>query len=312
MEHPSLYTRKRSHMITSIKAVKNLGQPAQKFVLKRSQVPAGTKHHRLDHDQLRIKSTISEILVLSHPPVRDHENIVDFLGITWDIEPDSKQTIWPVLILERAEFGSLDLFTSVSRPFAIRLQLCADIASGLFCLHSCGIAHCDIKSENILIFRGSGQRREFVAKVSDFGCAIVGVDSDTSLRNGIASTKPWNAPEFSTQLHGLQVLKTDIYSFGMLFWRVIMDNRPFADITLPTDRAEQLERLESLKRSGQILPLALDGLEKHLQPVEAMVSAQFLTATLQLDPELRSDLSSLLTMLTREDVPDDARFLILK
>ena len=269
------------------------------IVLKRTQVAPGMKHRRLDPNQFRMKSTISEILVLSHHPLKDHENIVDFLGITWDIELDSEQSIWPVLILERAEFGSLDLFTGVPHPFATKLQLCTDIARALLCLHSCGVAHCDIKSENILVFRGPDRRREFIAKVSDFGCAVVGIDSDTSLPDGIAFSKPWNAPEYNTPLRQFQVLKTDIYSFGMLFWRVVMDNNPFCDIPLQAEPIDRLERLEALKCSGQILPLAVAGVGRLLQPTEAHICTLILTATLERDPTLRvADFSPLIEMLT--------------
>lgn len=38
--------------------------------------------------QKRVKSLMIELRVLSHDPIRKHENIIKFLGIAWEMDPD--------------------------------------------------------------------------------------------------------------------------------------------------------------------------------------------------------------------------------
>jgi serine/threonine protein kinase len=90
--------------------------------------------------------------VLCDPPAKEHRNIITLLGITWDTEPVS-QDIWPVLIIEYSQFGSLNEFKFPD--FESKVSLCADVAEGLLFLHECQVAHCDVKSENVLVWPNS-------------------------------------------------------------------------------------------------------------------------------------------------------------
>lgn len=83
---------------------------------------------------------ISEILVLGHPSVREHPNIISLLGICWDILPSG--CVWPVLVFERTVLGDLWSFAESEEgkntSIETRLKLCADIATAVRDLHQSG------------------------------------------------------------------------------------------------------------------------------------------------------------------------------
>ena len=95
-------------------------------------------------DEFAIFQTlISEVLVLGHPVIRDHPNIVTLLGSCLDVATSGvgEDTVWPVLVYEKAECGDLDQFmdSEVGRDLSFdqRLHLCTDIGTALMVMHSC-------------------------------------------------------------------------------------------------------------------------------------------------------------------------------
>ena len=50
---------------------------------------------------------MTELAILWNKPIMEHENIIQSLGVTWDIEQDTEPSIWPVLLFEYSECGSL-------------------------------------------------------------------------------------------------------------------------------------------------------------------------------------------------------------
>ncbi|PHT99400.1 hypothetical protein BC332_31595 [Capsicum chinense] len=81
------------------------------------------------------------------------------------------------------------------------------IAQGLEYLHSRGIAHCDIKGQNILLAKTG-------AKIADFGCArwIDQADRDVGAKEPIGGTPMFMAPEVARG--GEQGRPGDIWSLG--------------------------------------------------------------------------------------------------
>jgi hypothetical protein len=84
-------------------------------------------------------SSMKEIAILRHYNVSKHPNIVDFYGISWEINLIGGQ-ILPVLVLEKAPYG--DLFRFRNSPegknlsVKTKLSLCTQIAEGLAMLHA--------------------------------------------------------------------------------------------------------------------------------------------------------------------------------
>jgi serine/threonine protein kinase len=285
-----------------------LWDSGSEVVLKRSRVGAGTKGTGLSQIESRYKSVSAELLVLRHPPIKEHENILDLLGITWDFE-DWDKSIWPVLILEYSELGSMDAFDFMSLEY--KIQALVDIAKALICLHNCGVAHCDVKSENVLLFPGPDDNRPLIAKLCDFGCAILDINSETSHPEGIPHTKPWNAPEYNKHLTGLDIMKTDVYSFGMMIWRVVMDNDPFRYIDLPTDPFERALHLEELKWLNRILKHACSAVEKYCTGEDFGSLIRTLECTLESNAQLRDDMPKIIAILDKQEIDESEYFPIL-
>ncbi|PGH11948.1 TKL protein kinase [Polytolypa hystricis UAMH7299] len=287
--HPETYAgRGSSYIVTrSLMVARNdfenlpptYGQGAS-VVLKRV-LPRRSLHQQSPYrqDLAQFRAVISDLRVLQHPPIRKLQTIIDLIGISWSKEVDS--TVMPILVMQCAKYGSLADFQAGSPvmdgPTKARLSL--DVAQGLLALHSCRIIHGDVKSENILLDYAPNreQVQGLIAKVSDFGGALLDVSEDTEFSNGIGGTVPWMAPEASTKLRGFSaVQKTDVYSFGMLLWRIFVDDF----------RGMQSSRhiLAQVSRQGGILLAALQSISALDIEYYRPVISQILTRCLQNDP----------------------------
>ena len=149
-----------------------------------------------------------------------HPNIVQFLGIHRD--PSSKQ---PVLLMELmdeslthflAKFGSLE-----NVPLHSQVDICHDITLALHYLHSNGIIHRDLSSNNVLLIAGKR------AKITDFGMSKL--TSTTSIPLSSYTQVPgcpvymppeaWLNPPIYTET-------LDIFSFGVVVLQIITRKSP--------------------------------------------------------------------------------------
>lgn len=73
---------------------------------------------------------VCEMIMLSHPSIRQHPYIVTLEGICWDIPGDGEQ-VFPVLVFQKSHFGDLQRFAKegMGQDLSLeeRLKLCADI-----------------------------------------------------------------------------------------------------------------------------------------------------------------------------------------
>ena len=87
------------------------------------------------------RALVQEITILSIPTIRSHPNIINLMGLCWDVEPETG-SVWPVPIFEKSQYGNLRAFmqNGVGRCLDLRrrLELCADIARAVICLHANG------------------------------------------------------------------------------------------------------------------------------------------------------------------------------
>ena len=85
---------------------------------------------------------MSEVLILSQPPIQNNPNIVDLEGICLEIKPRTGKAV-PVLVFEKASWD-LQQFMNVREGmdmvFEDRLKICADVAGAIAALHSYGLS----------------------------------------------------------------------------------------------------------------------------------------------------------------------------
>ncbi|KAG0557002.1 hypothetical protein M758_11G091500 [Ceratodon purpureus] len=147
-----------------------------------------------------------------------HPNIVKFVAASW--KP-------PVccLIMEYVPGGSLRAFLRKlekgSMPMKTILSMALDVALGMEYLHSQGVVHRDLKSENLVL------TEDLHIKLTDFGVGCLETECDQ--RSADTGTYRWMAPEMISHKHYSK--KVDVYSFGIVLWELVTGLLPFQNMT---------------------------------------------------------------------------------
>jgi serine/threonine protein kinase len=219
-----------------------------------------------DRDRKLWSSMAMELQILRNEYLRNHPNIVALFGVCWKTFRDG--TLMPSFVLEAAECD-LEKFLSGGDQVDRRtlFGLSEDIISGIRALHHVGIIHGDIKPTNVLIFKDS--QVTFTAKIADFGSSLLLSDIRRRMRVS-TGTGFWQAPEVRDLLHGLQLMQADVYSLGLVLWRllggdVMYDVLDAAAKAAGTTRESYFENLKSTDQS-RIPELALQTLTSLSRP----------------------------------------------
>jgi serine/threonine protein kinase len=166
----------------------------------------------LDDDK-QLRAVALEVRALSFPQLREHQNIVTLIGVVWEPR-GGDSAAWPTLILEFCDTNLSECQRTILQPIAIeeKLRLAKGIAAGLAAIHSLGVVHGDIKSENILLkFDEAGHP---TPKLADFGCSLLDleIENDDAGNNmvWIGGTNPWRAPEVRTHSPQMSQNRTNV------------------------------------------------------------------------------------------------------
>jgi serine/threonine protein kinase len=199
----------------------------------------------------RLKNVLLEVQVLTHVPLRAHENIVNLIGFGWETNRIdglmSHVFQWPFVVLEYAPFGTMvDLFQYLLVENSTRQSLCLDVGEGLSALHACDIIHGDVKMENVLVF--PHQERTYIAKLADFGFTRIDLEGKAPMTKLPARSPPWDAPEATSFMPWADLHLTDVYSFGFLIWRTLCyGHEPFTENggLLSEEKTEEIATLKA-------------------------------------------------------------------
>jgi hypothetical protein len=129
---------------SSRRAVSGPYGPDMNKQLVSKQLLATRWRGRKERSKQLLELVINEIQIITHYPLKMHENIIKFRGIMW--EYDMNLQVWPVLVLEYATYGTLSDFQArpLNLTFGTKMNLCLDVGNGLEALHLCGIVHGDV------------------------------------------------------------------------------------------------------------------------------------------------------------------------
>jgi serine/threonine protein kinase len=238
----------------------------------------------------RLQNFLRELRVLTHSPLRNHENIVRLIGVGWErnrLSTDTSIFHWPFLVLEHAKYGSLiDFLEESPVDFDTRRGLCHDVGLGLHALHDCDVIHGDIKPENVLVCHHA--TRKYIAKIADFGFTMFDLEGRAPTTQRLGWSAPWEAPESARSLGFKDRMSTDVYSYGFLIWRTVSyGHHPF-DQRHGLLSTQSTGMIDSLKKTDRIPTFAAELLKEFLEDslLESVVSA--LEETVRLSPAART------------------------
>jgi ankyrin repeat protein/serine/threonine protein kinase len=269
-------------------------------IFKRSLSP-GTASGPTEEELERI---LKEIKILCSKPVALHNNLIDLENIEFGIHSGDPFEICPALVLEKAPHGSLDGFLKKNKSLSWQTKkaLCHDIASGLDCLHRHGVLHGDLKPSHVLIF--DHPERQYLAKLTGFGDSQIVTRRISADQLTMGGTKPLRAPEIeegSTTFD--QRLNTDIFSVGLLFWSIFVNQDFFESFDLPLDktfRNNDIMDILKLPYLFRFIPLLIEHEIGMIEEREFQMLQKLFACTVRLSPRSR-DLKQALSLLGSGD-----------
>ncbi|XXG79296.1 hypothetical protein AAC387_Pa09g0397 [Persea americana] len=205
-----------------------------------------------------------EVLMLS---LLHHPNLVNLIGYC----ADGDQRL---LVYEFMPLGSLEDHLHDIPPdkkplgWSTRMKIAAGAAKGLEYLHDKAnppVIYRDLKSSNILLGEA------FFPKLSDFGLAKLGpVGDKTHVSTRVMGTYGYCAPEYA--MTGQLTLKSDIYSFGVVFLELIT-GRKAIDNTRPAGEQNLVAWARPLFRDRKKFPKMADPLLQGCYPMRGLYQA---------------------------------------
>ncbi|RHY13615.1 hypothetical protein DYB36_004501 [Aphanomyces astaci] len=200
-----------------------------------------------------------------------HPNIVPFVGASTDL---SKPL---TLVTEFVPGGNLE-DGRAALTCQQKMQMLVDAAAGFLNIHDGGFIHRDIAARNCLV---DVHRR---VKVCDFGmCRRVNrAVGGSFMRDGVGPLK-YMAPESLQPPYAFST-KSDAYSFGVLMWETLAEQRPFQHLSAHDAAVRVLEggRLDVNATNTRMIP----------PPCAALMAACF-----QEDPAKRPSMHAILVAL---------------
>lgn len=241
--------------------VANVSSKIHSFALKYNGVKFNPVNDAIEKEtdwrktQASLKQEALMYLQLNHP------NLASIEAVYYD---ENKS---PRLLLECIEGDTFKDFireTAISLPSVVYIEWLTQIANGCAHIHSKGITHKDLKSENIMIEKKSNK-----VKILDFGLASI--SSHDIFRSG---SPKYMAPELQKE-KGPYSNKTDVWSFGILAYETLTQGH------FPFD----FEKGESSKSFLLRVSLVTYNLEANKQVLMKKLSKETKKKVKEMDPK---------------------------
>lgn len=223
------------------------------YAVKEIHKRPGTNEKTKETREKFIERVISEFIVLSTLNNKHIVRTVDFLVTV----PPQDEAIrgkllvddtWKISQVMECTAGG-DLFSYCKKCILNRQFLSIDeidcivkqISKGLWYMHKHGVAHCDLKLENVLLAydknnivrEGATERSRIICKISDFGKSnVFRTQWDTAEQllpagSGPIGSEPYMAPEEHTSTAPYSLVKKDCWSLGVLILILFNIRRSF-------------------------------------------------------------------------------------
>ncbi|KAI8521244.1 hypothetical protein Bbelb_009980 [Branchiostoma belcheri] len=163
------------------------------------------------------------------------------------------------LLMEYAQFGSVEELIKVKPPWAVRAKVMREVAMGLKYLHAHHVVHGNLSRHNVVI------SDDLVAKVTEFGLSEwrgLASNRQGGDTGDIADTLPvcagpYAPPEaFTKCVSEALTCSFDIYSYGILSWEVITSEQAWKGLSPDELRGEVQKGARPVLRGGQHFPAA--------------------------------------------------------
>ncbi len=175
-----------------------------------------------------------------HAALDAHPNVVKLCGSC--VVDDE---VW--LVSEYIEGGSLrDAMDKLHGTWAqqvtpaVKIDIAARVAAGIWHMHNEGTLHCDLAARNILY-----DALRIMVKLCDFGLAkavrpalVAGVDGGSAGPGSVFGAVKWMAPELLAGV-AYESPTSDLYAFGIVLWEIWTGELPYPELA-PLDAARQV------------------------------------------------------------------------